>query len=539
MINKNTGRTAGLFKYWKNLSVKGKGAIAVILLIIIAGAAYTIQTNKKAASTTTVSTVKVEKGTISVLITGSGPVTSSRELVIKSPGKGIIKDFDLKDGQAVEANEQILSMESPEIKALLADARDMENKMSELSYRAPFTAVVSALKISQGKKVRAESILFSLVDARKMILSIPAPEDSEILKDGTRISLTLLEYGEKLAGRILNSGAYSTVNGKRLLSYNVILDKGAVIQNDTLVAVEIPERGQVLSGMLQPGPSIEIDAPAEGTITALNVQNGDVVEEGTLIYVMDSPALQATYYTKSASLEGIVEGTGHEVNYFAPFPGIFIGAIQKTDTSTTFLKVGDEVNTGQNLGKIIAQDRVQISFTVDELDISKVQLGQKARITAGAVGGKVFDGEVIKISQDGVVQNGVAFYWVTVGIDQWEGLLLGMTADVEIVVAEKIDTLVLPITAVQDMRGKKYVLLKNGVGEKQPLQAGNGARQLPENAVPVEIGLHNENQVEILKGLAEGQEVQLPVIKRPLNSQTATPGAGGGLPIPGVRPPGR
>lgn len=61
------------------------------------------------------------------------------------------------------------------------------------------------------------------------------------------------------------------------------------------------------------------------------------------------------------------------------------------------------------------------------------------------------------------------------------------------------------------------------------------AAGLPANAVMVEIGLHNEDQVEIVRGLSEGQEVLLPEIRRPLNNTTTTrQGAGMGVPIPGA-----
>ena len=57
-------------------------------------------------------------------------------------------------------------------------------------------------------------------------------------------------------------------------------------------------------------------------------------------------------------------------------------------------------------------------------------------ITADALEGQSFEGEVTKVSINGATSNGVTSYPVTVRIDETDGLLPGMNVDAAVVVSE-------------------------------------------------------------------------------------------------------
>ena len=65
-------------------------------------------------------------------------------------------------------------------------------------------------------------------------------------------------------------------------------------------------------------------------------------------------------------------------------------------------------------------------MNIDELDISKVSVGQTVQITADAVEGKTYEGEITKVSVAGTTTNGTTSYPVTVKITDTDGLLPGM-----------------------------------------------------------------------------------------------------------------
>ncbi|MCR4441706.1 MAG: HlyD family efflux transporter periplasmic adaptor subunit [Peptococcaceae bacterium] len=523
--------------YWKGLRTWLKLAFLLGLVLVIAGSGYVISSKTKNAEVAVRSTVKVERGAIRVTVSGSGPVLATREQVIKSPGSGTLQEMLVKDGQRVEEGQTILTLLSADVEARIAEVRDLERQVNDLYYRAPDAAVVTTVHVNPGQKVSAGTPILSLTDSKKVNLNVPAASSGDF-QPGSRITMTLLEYGRQVTGKVLAVGNPYSINGKDLVSLSVYLDSGAVVQANTLVEAALEKGGQATPGSLNPGLTLEVKAPAEGIVKEILVNKNDMVESGEHLFTIESPALLSEYAAKLAAL-GNVKPTDRGIAVTANYTGYFYAPVDTAGPKNTYLQTGDEITAGQELGKVVSKEGVQISFTVDELDVGKVQIGQKATVTAGAQPGKTYEGEVVRIAGEGIVQNGVAFYWVTVEVKDWQGLMLGMTADVEIVVAEKEDVLVLPITAIQDMRGRKYVLLKEAPDRsKTNAPAAQGQRQLPENAVPVEIGLHNENMVEIVRGLEAGQEVLLPGAARTSNNSTGVPRMG--VPVPGVvRPAGR
>jgi len=185
---------------------------------------------------------------------------------------------------------------------------------------------------------------------------------------------------------------------------------------------------------------------------------------------------------------------------------------------------GDQVTAGANIADIVDYEHMQVAITVDELEIPKMKPGLTAAITVDALPGQTFTGKVTKIAKEGKSQNGVSTFEVTVGFDQAEGVLAGMTAQADVLVEEKHDVLVVPIEAVQEMGPGANMVLVPGVttlGGEAGKEAGTGAAQGPGPGAgmgmggeprPVEVGIHNESLMEIKSGLQEGDKIILPVM---------------------------
>ena len=142
---------------------------------------------------------------------------------------------------------------------------------------------------------------------------------------------------------------------------------------------------------------------------------------------------------------------------------------------------------------------VTFEMSVDELDVRNVKVGQKVEITADAIEGKTFTGTVTNISLESSQSNGVTNYPVTVTLDEVGELLPGMNVDGRIILDEAEDTLMIPVDAL--MRGNRVYVKDDTVTQAQG--------SVPEGfrAVEVETGLINDEYVEILSGLSEGETV--------------------------------
>lgn len=100
----------------------------------------------------------------------------------------------------------------------------------------------------------------------------------------------------------------------------------------------------------------------------------------------------------------------------------------------------------------IAKDlsKMQIDSSFAEADIGNIKVGQAVRFNVDAFPNKSFKGEVRQIRLNPTNQQNVVTYNVVVGVDNPELILLpGMTAYVNIVVAQKEDVLLVPNAALR------------------------------------------------------------------------------------------
>ena len=177
----------------------------------------------------------------------------------------------------------------------------------------------------------------------------------------------------------------------------------------------------------------------------------------------------------------------------------------------------------------IAQDltKMQIEVSVDEADISRIQLKQNASFTVDSYPEQSFSGKVVQIRSAPVINQNVVTYIVVVNVDNTDlKLKPGMTANVSVEVARKDDVLKLPPAALRFKPKSKVDEPKvkrqaGGPSADAGREAGGkpGGRKdkgqqvyiLKENkpvAVPVKTGIANNSSIELVEStLKEGDEV--------------------------------
>jgi RND family efflux transporter MFP subunit len=175
----------------------------------------------------------------------------------------------------------------------------------------------------------------------------------------------------------------------------------------------------------------------------------------------------------------------------APISGV-IGSVSTQE--------GETVAAGLNAPTfvtIIDLSRLQVEAYVDEVDIGKVNTGQRAVFTVDAFPADDFEGKVVAIYPKATVQDNVVKYVVALEIaDPYEGRLRPeMTASVSIQL-EVRNVLAIPAKAVRREGGKHIVFLNvNG----QP------------TAREVKLGWKDGPWTEVASGLEGGQEIFLDV----------------------------
>ncbi|MGE0813727.1 MAG: efflux RND transporter periplasmic adaptor subunit [Vicinamibacterales bacterium] len=164
---------------------------------------------------------------------------------------------------------------------------------------------------------------------------------------------------------------------------------------------------------------------------------------------------------------------------------------------SSILNLGANATLVMTLGDI---GQVFVRGKVDEADIGFVRLGMPARITTESFRDKTFTGKVTQISPIGVEKDNVTTFEIEVSIENpGKQLKANMTANAEVILEERPDTLVVPEAAIlyDETKAASVEVVDPGVD--------SGRRR-----VPVKVGIGNGTRTEVVDGLKAGDKVVLP-----------------------------
>jgi multidrug efflux pump subunit AcrA (membrane-fusion protein) len=161
---------------------------------------------------------------------------------------------------------------------------------------------------------------------------------------------------------------------------------------------------------------------------------------------------------------------------------------------------GETVAAGLNAPTfvtIIDLSRLQVDTFVDETDIGRVKIGQKAVFTVDTYPDKEFTGTVKAIYPKAIIQENVVNFDVVIGVDATDGELLrpDMTASVMIYQEARKGVLVISRSAIRKDDEGKFVMVKGDDGT------------LSRKAI--KTGQSSGSDIEVVSGLKEGDTVAI------------------------------
>lgn len=276
----------------------------------------------------------------------------------------------------------------------------------------------------------------------------------------------------------------------------------------------------------------EVQARRDSTLALLRGAEAEQKVQGSAVMSAESARRMAKAELQNASAvvkqkQAILDQAEVELERTvirAPIDGTVIARnIDRGQTVAASLEAPTLFTIAQNL----RQMRVEAS--VDEADIGRVKMEQRATFTVDAYRGRTFDGEVTQIRKAPHVIQNVVTYTVIVSADNEDlALLPGMTATVQIVVAEKDDLLKVPNAA---LRFRPSSIAADGL---PPPAAGVPLAGKPsmvwvldEDGAPVSVtigtGASDDGASEVVSGpLTEGQRIIIGV--RPPQRKPRIPG---------------
>ena len=304
----------------------------------------------------------------------------------------------------------------------------------------------------------------------------------------------------------------------------------------------------VADGVLTPETEVKLSANNTTYITEIAVKEGDFVKKGDFLMSLDDRQQKAATEASRASLEaakvqleqrkaqqerqaklysqGLISDQEMETtnSSYASALSAYNGAqsrliqdedalaklrlIAPQDGTITFIdgEVGDLAQGGMFnpsvLLKLSDLSKMEVYVNVNENDIADISLDDLALVEVDAYDGRNFKGKVKEVAYASTVSSGGSQQQVTnfqVKIQMLEvvdGMRPGMSATVDIITAERLNTLSVPIQSLTSSRnGKKgtnvVFVFKDGVVQERL----------------VETGIVGDRDYEVLKGLNDDEEI--------------------------------
>lgn len=161
------------------------------------------------------------------------------------------------------------------------------------------------------------------------------------------------------------------------------------------------------------------------------------------------------------------------------------------------VSLGEQSTSANPAIQLQSNAKFEINADIAETDIDKIKIGDKTLIDFDAFSkDKQYDGTVVKIDPAATIIQGVVYYKTKVILEsQDEKIKPGMTANIEIITAEKENALAVPNQSIKKENGQ------NVIEFIQDQKTNTTATK------PVEIGLRGNSLTEIINGLKQGEEV--------------------------------
>ncbi len=173
-------------------------------------------------------------------------------------------------------------------------------------------------------------------------------------------------------------------------------------------------------------------------------------------------------------------------NLVAPVDGII---------SEKNIEVGETVAVAAPVMTLISQNDYKIEAYVAQSDVSKIQVGARAKVELKASGNNdSLAAKVVSVDPAETNENGVSGYKVTLEFESaLPGIRSGLSADISIALGQKNGVLVVAQKDVIQKDGQSFVMVPDARGQ--------------ENLKQVQTGVSGQDNVEIVSGLNDGDQI--------------------------------
>ena len=538
--------------------------LVLVLAVVVAAAAVKLLGGRESETAATYQETAAAKRDITRSLSSSGTLEPADSYTVNTLVSGEILSDTFEEGDLVEKDQLLYTLDSSDAATSQNQAqnsyaqaqRSYEQAVKSKYPTADMSGTVSEVYVRNGDTVSNGTQLCRIVGDNNIymdfLFSYVSSGDFYV---GQTATVFITGFAGTIAGTVEQVSQSATVSGnaagsgRELITVRVKAVNPGLVTEDYTATATIGSYASYGSASIHVGASSTITAGASGKVSGLNLLAGDTVSEGDRICTITGDNVDNSIANAKSSLDNAqisVDNAADRLEDYqitAPISGTVV---------TKTAKAGDKIEGGSTgtLCTIYDLSYLEMTMSIDELDISDVAVGQKVQITADAVADKTYTGVVTNVSVAGITSGGITSYPVTVRIDETDGLLPGMNVDAEIIVEESQDTLAIPSMALN--RGNTVLITADSPSAVNALD-----QEAPEGYVyvQVETGVSDSSYIEVTSGLQEGDTVAY--IQMSLSSDDSgmmmggmpgvmsggmsggMPGGGGGMPGGGGMSGGR
>jgi len=504
--------------------LKNKIFLSILILLVVGLVFHSIQQEKKKLKEFITTQVKKKDLVISVIEGGNLKALKSQKIINMVPGQRTIL-YIVPEGTHITEedvrNGKVL---------ILLDSKDIENDLDQQkinlettysSYKEAEENLVIQKKQNESDLNQAQlKVTFAMMDIEKYFGSVIA---SQILNKKEKLVYSELLKDPKLGGEALNK--------KRQLENKIDLAKEELARAQDTVewSSKLAEKGYVTKSELEADKLalqqksvaleqvkldyqlfIDYDFPRQIEELFSNYREA-VAEYDRVKSKCQSRLIQAEANVKSRNATYLLTKNRLETTMRnlenctirATQPGFVVYGTTGRFLSETPIQAGTTVRMYQELLNLPDFSTMGVEVKIHESNIEKVKQGLPATIKVDAFPGQIFTGKVesVALMPDPNMKwlnPDLNVYIAQISFDRsYDYLRPGMSAQVEITMNVLKNVLVIPLVAVNFKDGKAYVNVLNG----KKIEAKQ-----------IEIGESNEREVEVKKGLKEGDIIVISAI---------------------------
>ncbi len=424
--------------------LKKKYVIIGIIAVVAIAAFLKMKSGAAQPVGAMVTTSPVEKKDIEESLTLKAPLEGKESVEVVSNLHYEVLSINVKEGDKVTKGQVLATLDSKKLEDEIADAKD-SLALSRAQLNEKLKDANEALSLANTKL--SDKLEEDQKDYDKAVKNL---EDAKRVYENIK---TLYESGAESLDNLKNQ-ELKVVEAQRIVD-GFTVENGKVVPSDAdLKEIETAQNGvNVINGK---AAALESDRK--------NIE----IAERNLQKKLDD--------LEDCQIKSTIDGTVTRVN----------------------IKVGrfaDETDDDKPMFVIENIDTLEMKVMVSEYDIGKIEVGQKAVITADIMGKDSVEGVVARISPTGEEKSGTSERFVPTFINvtgQNDKMISGITAKAKIEIAKASGVMVVPIECVMET--------PDGVNQVYRVSA-EGIVEI----IPVELGIENDIEIEVKsEKLAEG-----------------------------------